>query len=94
MNRVRLTKADIENGNIESAEKRLNDGDDGLARHTTECTLGIDWDQSKIVGQEQDTTQRKMFEGVETIKKEVQGTNTTELSQSHGAVTIYYILPP
>ena len=59
MNKVRLTKADIENGNIESAEKRMNDGDGGLARHSTECTLGIDWDQSKIVGQEQDKTQRK-----------------------------------
>ena len=73
MNKVRLTKADIENGNIESAEKRMNDGDGGLARHSTECTLGIDWDQSKIVGQEQDTTQRKMLEGVETIKEKYKG---------------------
>ena len=36
MNKVRLTKADIKNGNMESAEKIMNDGDGGLARHSTE----------------------------------------------------------
>ena len=45
MNKVRLTKADIENGNMESAEKRMNYGDGGLARHSTECKLNIVWDQ-------------------------------------------------
>ena len=30
---MRLTKADIENGNMESAEKRMNYRDGGSARH-------------------------------------------------------------
>ena len=58
-----------------------------------ETQLGIDWDQSKIVGQEQDTTQRKMLEGVDTIKKKSR-TDTTELIQSNGELTTYYILFP
>ena len=66
MNKVRLTKADIENGNMESAERRMNDGDGGLARHSTECLLGIDQDQGKFLGQEQDNK-------LETIKEKYKG---------------------
>ena len=40
MNRVKLTKADIENGNMETAEKRVNDRDGGLERHSNKCTFG------------------------------------------------------
>ena len=49
----------------------MNDGDGGLAKHGTECTLVINWDQSKIVGQ--DTTKRKMLEGFEIIKEKHKG---------------------
>ena len=42
---------------MESAEKRTNGEDGGLTRHSLKCTFVIDWDQSKIVGQEQDTTE-------------------------------------
>ena len=32
----------IENGNMESAEKRTNDRDGGFTRHSMECKFGID----------------------------------------------------
>ena len=72
-NKVRLTKADIEKGDLESATKRMNDGDGGLAKHSTECTQGIDWEHAKIVGKENNRTKRKMLEGVETIKQKHMG---------------------
>ena len=71
--KVRLTKRDIDNGNLENAEKRMNEGDGGLARHSTECPHGIDWERSRIVGKERNTTKRKMLEGVETIKQKLKG---------------------
>jgi hypothetical protein len=71
--KVRLTRRDIDNGNMENAEKRMNEGDGGLARHSTECPQGIDWERSRIVGKEQNTTKRKMLEGVETIKQKLKG---------------------
>ena len=47
--------------------------DGGLARHSTECDKGIDWEHARIVGRENNTTKRKMLEGVETIKQECMG---------------------
>ena len=92
--KVRLTKADIENGNIENATKRMNDGDGGLARHSTECSHGINWEQSKIVGKERNTTQRKMLEGVETIKQKYKGrTSLNSYNQmEQWQLTIYSFL--
>ena len=58
-NKVRLTKQDLEAGNTERAERRMNDGDGGLAKHASTCPLGIDWEGSKIVGREQKWSQRK-----------------------------------
>ena len=40
MNRVKLTKAYVENGNMEIAEKRMNDRDGGLERLSNKCTFG------------------------------------------------------
>ena len=51
INKVRLTKADIESGNMENAERWMNDGDGGSARNSTECTLGIDWIRVKLLDQ-------------------------------------------
>ena len=51
----------------------MNDGDGGLAKHSIECAQGIDWERSKIVGRENKTTQRKMLEGIETIKQKHMG---------------------
>ena len=50
--KVRLTLRDIENGNIESAQTRMNAGDDGLAKHAATCPAGINWEGAKVVGRE------------------------------------------
>ena len=41
--KVKLTKRDIEAGNLEGASRRMNEGDGGLARHSTTCPHEIDW---------------------------------------------------
>lgn len=71
--KVRLTLQDMERGNIESAEKRMNTGDGGLAKHATLCPEGIDWENAKIVGKEKRWTQRKYLEGIETLKQKNKG---------------------
>ena len=40
---VRLTKTDLESGNMESAEQRMGREDGGMARHDTECPSQVDW---------------------------------------------------
>ena len=47
--KVRLTKRDIEYVNIESAEVRMGKEDLGLAKHSTQCSLGMDWKKLKII---------------------------------------------
>jgi len=69
--KVRLTREDMEAGNVERAEQRMNDG--GLAKHSTECSRGINWEEAKIVGRESGQIQRKMLEGVETMKQKARG---------------------
>ena len=71
--KIRLTKQDIEAGNTERALKRMNEGDGGLAKHTSSCSQGIDWKNAKIVGKEQKWTQRKYLEGVETLRQKNKG---------------------
>ena len=72
--KVRLTLNDIENGNIDRATTRMNERDGGLAKHAAECQHGIDWENSKIVAKEENWTQRKMLEGIETLRLKSQGT--------------------
>ena len=76
--KVRLTHQDIEDGNIERATERMNDRDGGLAKHSTECNQGIDWTESRIVGKEEGRLQRKMLEGVETLKQRGMGKTPPE----------------
>ena len=71
--KVKLTKRDIEEGKQESASRRMNEGDWGLARHSTTCTHEIDWENARIVGREQRWTQRKYLEGKETLRKKNEG---------------------
>ena len=52
---VRLTKADLESGNEQSAQDRMNKDDGGIARHSVECPSGIDWENSKVLSVETDT---------------------------------------
>ena len=73
--KVRLTKRDIEDGNIESAEVRIGKEDGGLAKHSTQCSQGIDWKNSKIVTTERIWKQRKVREGIESEKLKLKGKN-------------------
>ena len=71
--KVRLKKEDIQDGNITGATARINDRDGGLAKHATLCPREIDWDGAKIVGKEQNWTQRKLLEGIETLRQMNEG---------------------
>ena len=71
--KVRLTLEDIQRGNVESARNRMNAGDGGLAKHGVECQEGINWNAAKITGRESGTMQRKMLEGVESLKEKYRG---------------------
>ena len=71
--KVRLTLADIESGNMERATKRMNEGDGGLAKHASSCSQGIDWENAKIIGKETGWMQRKYLEGIETLRQKHEG---------------------
>ena len=58
---------------MEKATKRMNDGDGGLAKHTTTCSHGVDWENARIVGKEKGWTQRTYLEGIETLRQENEG---------------------
>ena len=78
--KVRLTKEDIRNGNTERANKRMNEGDGGLAKHASTCLHDIDWDNARIVGKEAKWTQRKYLEGIETLRGKNRGITPFMLS--------------
>ena len=71
--KVRLTMQDLENGDNERAETRMNDGDGGLAKHSASCPHEIDWENAKIVGKETGWTQRIFLEGIETLRRKNEG---------------------
>ena len=73
--KVRLTKRDIGDGNIESAEVRMGKEDGGLAEHNTQYSQGIDWENSKIITTERIWKQRKVREGIEYEKLKLKGKN-------------------
>ena len=51
-NKVRLTNEDIKNGKLTAAKEGMGIEDAGLARHSVECTRGIDWENARILGVE------------------------------------------
>ena len=67
---VRLTKAYLDAGDVESAEKRMRKEDRGIARHSSECTNGIDWNNAKVIGLESDWKKRKVLEGIESLRSQ------------------------
>ena len=71
--KVRLTLNDIENGNNDRANTRMNERDGGLAKHAASCPQGIDWERARIVGKEENWTQRKLLEGIETLRRKNEG---------------------
>ena len=92
--KVKLTKRDIEAGNLESASRRMNEGDGGLARHSTTCPHEIDWENARIVGREQRWTQRTYLEGIETLRKKNEGrtplTSYNKLEQWQSVLYSYF----
>ena len=71
--KVRLTKQDIDAGNMESATSRMNTNDGGLAKHSSTCEKEIKWEDAKIIGREQRWTQRKFLEGIESLREKNKG---------------------
>ena len=71
--KVRLTKQDLEAGNTDAAEARMNTNDGGLARHAATCTEEIDWENARIIGREKGWTQRKYLEGIESLRLKNKG---------------------
>ena len=71
--KVRLTMADIGNGNVERATERMNTGDGGLAKHNSVCKHSVNWEAAKIVGRERNTTKRKYLEGIVSLKEKSKG---------------------
>ena len=65
---VQLRKKRIHN--ISSAEQRMGKEDGVLARHSVECTGNIDWEGAKIVGRETGLRQRKVREGIESLRND------------------------
>ena len=51
----------------------MNTGDGGLAKHNSTYEKTIDWNNAKIIGRETRTTQRKLLEGVMTLKEKKKG---------------------
>ena len=65
--KVRMTKNDIADGNIESAQKRMGMEDGGLAKHSTECNKEVDWEKSRVASIERDTREWKIRESIESL---------------------------
>ena len=70
---VRLTKKNIEDGNIESAEIRMGKEDEGIARHNTQCSKDIGWKKFKVICTKKGFKQRKVREGIESEKLKLKG---------------------
>ena len=73
MDKVRLTMEDLHKENTISAEKRMGKEDGGLARHTTECQSDVDWGNAEIVAREGGLKQRKVLEGIESLRQRYYG---------------------
>ena len=71
--KVRLTMADIANGNMERATERMNTGDGGLAKHAEVCEHSVKWEGAKIVGRKRNSTKRKYLEGIVSLKEKSKG---------------------
>ena len=87
--KVRLTKTDLENGNIERATERMNTGEGGLAKHSAVCPRPIKWENAKIVGRERNSTKRKFLEGIVTLKEKSKGIIPPERLRPNGTLATH-----
>ena len=67
--KVRLTNEDIKNGNLKMANERMGKEDGGLARHNVNCLSGVDWENTSVVAKESGLRQRKVKEGIESLRE-------------------------
>ena len=51
----------------------MNDRDGGLAKHASSCSQEVDWEHAKIIGKAENWTQRKLLEGIETLRQKNEG---------------------
>ena len=58
---------------LSSAEQRMGKEDGALARHSVECTGNIDWEGAKIVCRETGLQQRKVREGIASLRERHHG---------------------
>ena len=58
---------------MDKATARMNERDGGLAKHAASCQQVIDWENAKIVAKEENWTQRKLLEGIETLRLKEKG---------------------
>ncbi len=80
--KVRLTKEDIENGRVAAANERMGKEDGGLARLSGNCLSKVDWKNTSIVTKECSLRQRKVKEGIESLRKIHRGTNVLNSFES------------
>ena len=70
---MRLILADMKAGKEEIAERRMNSGDGGLARHAVTCEGDINWEEAEIIVRERRWNQRNLLEGIESLRQKDQG---------------------
>ena len=58
--KVRLTMKDLEDGNIESVGARIGKEDGEIARHSTQCSKDIDWNNLKLSLRKRDSKKEKL----------------------------------
>ena len=49
--------------------------DEGLARHSVGCESGIDWEKARVITAENGLRQRKLREGIESLRQQYSGYN-------------------
>ena len=80
--KVRLTNEDLRNGRLAEVNERIGKEDGGLARHSVECLSGIDWEKTRVVMNEYGLRQRKVKEGIESLREMHSGTKVLNSFES------------
>ena len=80
--KVRLTNEDIKKGKLAAANERMGKEDGGLARHSVDCLSGVDWESTRVVANESDLRQRKVKEGIESLREIHYGTKVLNSFES------------
>ena len=80
--KVRFTNEDIKNGKLTAANERMGKEDGGLARHSVDCLSGVDWENTRVVAKENGLRQRKVKEGIESLREIHRGTKVLNSFES------------